>query len=230
MKTRIIHTKIWTDTWFTDLSTIEKLLFIFFITNERIGLTGAYECSDRITSFYTTIPIEEIKKAKEKLNSFIFVDNWIVIKKAHLYNNYTSNDKLRMAYDKEYQLLPDNVKKHIEEIEANEYVGEYKKSGGSYVHRRIAERLLGRKLLFDEVVHHIDKNPSNNDPKNLAIMKSKDHLLFHRGVISLEDTNMILVSDLSNTPLNHKSEIRNKKSEIRKQLILDEKKKIYKEI
>ena len=221
MKTRIIHTKVWIDSWFSELNSIEKLLFIFFITNERIGLTGAYECSDRLTSFYTGISSDEIKKAKEKLIPFIFIDNWVIIKKAHQYSNYTSNDKLKMAYNKEFQLLPDNVKEHIEEIEAKEYVKEYKKSGGKYLHRKIAEKLLGRKLLKDEIVHHIDKNSSNNDPSNLAVMKSDKHTLYHKGDITLEDTNMILVSYQYDTNykskiINNKYKIINNKPEIRK--------------
>ena len=41
-----------------------------------------------------------------------------------------------------------------------------------YEHRIIAELVLGRALTKDEVVHHIDHNPMNNSPENLAILKS----------------------------------------------------------
>ena len=211
MKTRIIHTKVWTDNLFVKLSRTEKLLFIFFITNERIGLTGAYECSNRITSFYTSIPVDEIEKAKKKLTPIMFIDDWIVVKKASLYNNYTSNEKLKMAYDREYQLLPEKVQKSVEEVQANEYVSRYRKSSGSYVHRKVAEKILGRKLLPNEIVHHIDKNPTNNNPLNLAVMDNEKHILLHKGEIHLDDTSIILVSDLYHT--NHKYKIINHKSE-----------------
>lgn len=44
----------------------------------------------------------------------------------------------------------------------------------------IAETKLGRKRAAGEVVHHIDGNPSNNDPDNLVILPSQaDHARLH---------------------------------------------------
>ncbi|MEK9208302.1 MAG: HNH endonuclease, partial [Patescibacteria group bacterium] len=87
----------------------------------------------------------------------------------------------------------------------------YRKSSGSYVHRKVAEKILGRKLLPNEIVHHIDKNPTNNNPLNLAVMDNEKHILLHKGEIHLDDTSIILVSDLYHT--NHKYKIINHKSE-----------------
>lgn len=46
----------------------------------------------------------------------------------------------------------------------------YANSGG-YVreHRLVMERVLGRYLTPDEVVHHKDENPANNSPENLEL-------------------------------------------------------------
>lgn len=44
-------------------------------------------------------------------------------------------------------------------------------------HRLVIEKLLGRYLLPQEVVHHIDDDPSNNSPSNLRLYRSNaDHL------------------------------------------------------
>lgn len=44
-------------------------------------------------------------------------------------------------------------------------------------HRLVMERVLGRYLLADEVVDHIDGNPANNDPANLRVFGSNaEHL------------------------------------------------------
>src|SRR5207302_550498 len=44
-------------------------------------------------------------------------------------------------------------------------------------HRLIVEQLIGRCLEPDEVVHHKDGNPENNDPENLQLFSSNaEHL------------------------------------------------------
>lgn len=48
-------------------------------------------------------------------------------------------------------------------------------------HVLVAEKALGKKLPEGAVVHHRDKNPSNNNPWNLIVFASQaDHLHFHK--------------------------------------------------
>ena len=51
---------------------------------------------------------------------------------------------------------------------------------GRGVHVTVMELRLGRHLLADEVVHHIDGDRSNNDPDNLALMTRSGHTKHHR--------------------------------------------------
>lgn len=55
------------------------------------------------------------------------------------------------------------------------------KIGGRSVdeHRLAMERLIGRRLGQNEVVHHIDGDKSNNDLTNLVLMSRSDHARMH---------------------------------------------------
>lgn len=54
--------------------------------------------------------------------------------------------------------------------------GEHK---GRRVHDVLMEKVLGRRLQKNEVVHHIDGNKSNNDINNLIVMDNKEHVRLH---------------------------------------------------
>lgn len=47
------------------------------------------------------------------------------------------------------------------------------------LHRHLMQEKLGRKLSRNEVVHHIDNNPSNNDISNLTVMTLSEHSRHH---------------------------------------------------
>ena len=57
----------------------------------------------------------------------------------------------------------------------------YTKTFGQHTHRVVAEQMLGRALLPGEVVHHVDGNKRNNDPKNLIVFPSQaEHARWHK--------------------------------------------------
>ena len=57
----------------------------------------------------------------------------------------------------------------------------YLKINSIHEHRIVAEKKIGRKLMKNEVVHHIDEDKHNNDPENLMIFNSqKEHATYHQ--------------------------------------------------
>lgn len=56
---------------------------------------------------------------------------------------------------------------------------DYQKVFGDFEHRRVARVKIGRELKQDEVVHHIDGNPRNNNPNNLQVMTRAEHMRYH---------------------------------------------------
>lgn len=58
-----------------------------------------------------------------------------------------------------------------------------KPNGYVFEHVLVAEKLLGRALLVDEVVHHIDGNKQNNDIENIMVFPNQSaHMLHHWNV------------------------------------------------
>lgn len=56
----------------------------------------------------------------------------------------------------------------------------HKYTGYVYEHILAAEKKLGRPILDSERVHHIDGNPRNNVPDNLAVLSGdREHAAIH---------------------------------------------------
>src|SRR3989339_462505 len=51
-----------------------------------------------------------------------------------------------------------------------------------YEHRRVAEQKVGGEIFKGRVVHHIDGNKQNNDPKNLRVMPAGKHKRMHKRI------------------------------------------------
>lgn len=73
------------------------------------------------------------------------------------------------------------------------YFPEHKRAfenGCVYEHILVAEEKLGRELLKDECVHHIDHNRKNNSSDNLMVFATKnDHALYHAGAQAVKQEN-----------------------------------------
>ena len=50
---------------------------------------------------------------------------------------------------------------------------------------RSIDKLLGRKLTEDEVVHHVDCNTLNNKMENLEVMTKSEHSKLHKENINI---------------------------------------------
>jgi hypothetical protein len=71
---------------------------------------------------------------------------------------------------------------------------------GQHEHRKIYEDYIGRKLLKDEVVHHIDFNRTNNNIENLYLYNNKSehtrqHCNHRRLLKQLQDNEIIKFKD-----------------------------------
>lgn len=70
-------------------------------------------------------------------------------------------------------------------------IAKYRGTGKGYIkeitkhqHRVVMEKMLGRKLRKGEIVHHVDSDKQNNDPKNLQVMTQAEHAKLHHSVVN----------------------------------------------
>lgn len=72
------------------------------------------------------------------------------------------------------------------------------KGKSTFLHRIIMEEKIGRKLTNNEVVHHIDCNPSNNSINNLEIISRGYHTKLHSILSTLLSINDQGLNHLNN--------------------------------
>lgn len=69
MKARVLQTKFWQDSFVSDLSPGEKLVFIYLMSNDRVNIIHCYECSDRVILFDTGVSKDTLASCKNKLQA-----------------------------------------------------------------------------------------------------------------------------------------------------------------
>jgi len=91
MKTRIIHTRFWQDSYVVELSHKEKLVFLYLLTNDRVSLTGMYELPDRYIQADLDLTSEELVIIKDKLQKdgkIFFFKGWVKLLNHDKYNSF----------------------------------------------------------------------------------------------------------------------------------------------
>jgi len=121
MKTRKVHTKIWLDDWFCGLSLESKLLFVYLITNQYIGISGTYELSTRVILFETGLTQKQFDKAISDLFPKVLAYNgWISVVNAESYDPIRGdNNTLWKTRNKEVEDIPQDIKDHFDKCPIN---------------------------------------------------------------------------------------------------------------
>ena len=110
MKTRMLWTKIWDDSWFDNLSQNSRILFIYLISNQDVNLSGCYSITDKKIIYHTHLTVEELKLSKDELKDKVkFINDWVYVVNSQGYNHFTGKSN-EIAVSRELELIPNNVK------------------------------------------------------------------------------------------------------------------------
>jgi len=114
-KKRYIDTKFWDDNYIIDKDPIEKLLFLYLLTNTLTNIIGIYEISLRRIAFDTGIDSEMVKKILDRFtvdDKIKYINGWIVIK--NFIKNQLSNPSVNKGIE---QLLKEVPEEFIEWVD-----------------------------------------------------------------------------------------------------------------
>lgn len=120
MKSRILFGNLYKAEEFAELSVQEKLLAIYLMTNESIGLVPAYKLNKREISFWLGLDQNKIDTLVKKLERIgvYEMDGYVIL--CNSYSNYIYHmgidNKNKKAMEKEFALLPTNIQKKLWEF------------------------------------------------------------------------------------------------------------------
>lgn len=114
-KLRSINTHFWDDNYIVQLDPIEKLLFLYLLSNTLTNIAGVYEITFRRIAFDTGIDSEMVKKIItrfEKDGKAGYVDGYIIL--TNFQKNQRLNANMKKGVREILKGIPESVGKALE--------------------------------------------------------------------------------------------------------------------
>lgn len=183
---RPFYKKIWNDPDFQEVQPSDKLLFIYFFTNNETNESGIYPLTPKTTSRETGLPQEEVEQRFAK--GLTTVDQWLANGSPTVGKRFTNGCIKNIFYDPENKLIfVKNLKKYnmggrndlVFKAIANEY--------NSYKHSRLWE------LFFEFYPEYGDISTVNQPLENRSttVNQPTDTIRYDKDTIKKEDANEI---------------------------------------
>ena len=116
-KTRYIKTDFWSDSFIETLNPVEKLLFLYLFTNDRVDLCGIYEISLRKISFETGINEESLVKILTKFSEkwkIYYIDWYIYV--SNFIKHLQINPSVLLWIERSKNLIPKPILEAIDKL------------------------------------------------------------------------------------------------------------------
>lgn len=89
----MVNTRFWDDNYITNLDPIEKLLFLYFITNSHTNISGVYELPLKTVANDTGVDKEMVEKILKRFSKDLkvfYLNGWICVKNFIKHQNFRS--------------------------------------------------------------------------------------------------------------------------------------------
>lgn len=111
-KLRSVNTHFWNDNYIIDLDPIEKLLFLYLLTNPNTNMLGIYELHVRKIAFETGIDKDMVLKIFDRFteaNKVKYVDGYVILQ--NFLKNQSFNGNMQTSAVKSWNELPLDIRK-----------------------------------------------------------------------------------------------------------------------
>jgi len=108
----MVSDSFWTDTYVSNLDPVEKLLFLYLLTNPLCNIAGIYEIQVRRIAFDTGIEeqmVEKLLKRFQKDGKLMRCDTWILLVNHAKHQSY-KNPNVTKGISRIIEELPEKVK------------------------------------------------------------------------------------------------------------------------
>lgn len=113
-KQRFINTRFWDDSYIVNLDPIEKLLYLYLLTNPLTEISGAYEIPLRRIAFDTGIDKDMVIKILDRFKAagkVDYRDGWILI--TNFIKHQSESPKIVTAIENSLKPCPDWIKQSL---------------------------------------------------------------------------------------------------------------------
>lgn len=156
-KNRMVNTRYWSDGFIVNLKPIEKLLFIYFLTNQYTSLCGIYECPLRTIAYETGIDKNIVENTFERFVGKIhYIDGWVYVR--NFAKHQSANDKMKIGACNELEKIPIKIKKEVLEIDKQyceddkEFAEKQKQLEGDIKKKKEEDKIINAQI--DELVEY----------------------------------------------------------------------------
>lgn len=115
MSSRLVNERFWVDPYTANLDPIEKLMFLYLLTNPSTNLVGIYELDTRRMAFETGIDKDMVTKILERFErdkKIVCFEGWVIICKWAKYQNHNS-PQIKAGYERILKELPAKIKEKL---------------------------------------------------------------------------------------------------------------------
>lgn len=109
-KQRVLKDEIWDDEWFYDLDPVEKLVWIFLLSNNRCNIAGVYKLNQKWGARMTGIDPDMFTKIIDRFvkeDKVFLHDEWLVI--VNFTKHQAQNPSVKQGISRILQTVPQEV-------------------------------------------------------------------------------------------------------------------------